>query len=412
MLRHQLGNHLGSACLETTDSGEVLTREEYYPYGGTAYAFAASGAAGFSVKRYRYAGKECDSENGLYYFGARYFAAWLGRWTAGDPVFAAGKSPFEYCHSNPTTKVDPDGRWPREYHEELAVRRPEAFAAQGRIGAPAALTAIGIAVSAVGVGYAFAAFGPAAGAVALADEAFGQATGIPISPSSAVRIARNPIKAVEQTVEAARAVAAAVRGAGSGVHVAEKIAVASESAGTAARRATSGAELGLRPGLPKVGGGIDSGAEAASALKGGRKQLPSGRPGTVVLNRLLPHEAAFAQEIVDFQEGTFVGAVEKSLPEIDGHLSGIPVSLKETAGGLGAVLRHASKAETSALSAGVSGVELFIKAPNVRATQLLDFARGGPLSQIPGQGTISGISVFTQDGVVRLIGAQIARGAQ
>ncbi len=109
VLRYQLGNHLGSSCLETTDSGQVLTREEYYPYGGTAYAFAASGYSGFSVKRYRYAGKECDSENGLYYFGARYFAAWLGRWTAGDPVFHAGRSSYEFCSGNPVSRVDPDG---------------------------------------------------------------------------------------------------------------------------------------------------------------------------------------------------------------------------------------------------------------------------------------------------------------
>ncbi len=112
VLRYQLGNHLGSSCLETTDSGQVLTREEYYPYGGTAYAFAASGYSGFSVKRYRYAGKECDSENGLYYFGARYFAAWLGRWTAGDPVFQAGRSGYEFCSGNPVSRVDPDGRDP------------------------------------------------------------------------------------------------------------------------------------------------------------------------------------------------------------------------------------------------------------------------------------------------------------
>jgi RHS repeat-associated protein len=147
------------------------------------------------------------------------------------------------------------------------------------------------------------------------------------------------------------------------------------------------------------------------ASEGGMKLLPPGTPGSVVPNRLLPHEAAFAQEIVDFQGGTFVGAVEKSLPGIDGRLSGVPVSLKETTGGLGAVLRHASKAEASALNAGVSGVELFVKAPNVRATELLDFARSGPLSQTPSQGTISGISVFTKDGVVRIVGGQMTRGA-
>ncbi len=110
--RYQLENQLGSACLEVSDTGALLTREEYYAYGGTAYAFSDTGFGG-SVKRYRYSGKECDSENGLYYFGARYYAAWLGRWTAGDPVFHAGRTPWEFCHGNPSTKADPDGREPQ-----------------------------------------------------------------------------------------------------------------------------------------------------------------------------------------------------------------------------------------------------------------------------------------------------------
>ena len=122
--RYQLENHLGSSCLELTDDGSVLSREEYYPYGATAYAWSATGGAEFSVKRYRYSGKECDSENGLYYFGARYYAAWLGRWTAGDPVFHAGRSAFEYCSSSPSTRRDPDGRDDDEVHNGLVACFP------------------------------------------------------------------------------------------------------------------------------------------------------------------------------------------------------------------------------------------------------------------------------------------------
>ncbi len=88
----------------------MLSREEYYPYGATAYAWSATGGAEFSVKRYRYSGKECDSENGLYYFGARYYAAWLGRWTAGDPTFHSGRSAFEFCSCAPVGRRDPDGQ--------------------------------------------------------------------------------------------------------------------------------------------------------------------------------------------------------------------------------------------------------------------------------------------------------------
>ncbi|MCG8425600.1 MAG: hypothetical protein MJE77_47580, partial [Proteobacteria bacterium] len=138
---------------------------------------------------------------------------------------------------------------------------------------------------------------------------------------------------------------------------------------------------------------------------GAAKALPAGRASSVVVNRLRPHEAAFAREIVAHRGGTFIGATVRNLPGIDGYLNGVAVSLKQTQGGLGAVLRHASKAEASAAKAGFSGVEVFIQAPNVSAARLLDFARGGGLSQIPTQGTVSAINVFTGNGVVRIIGA-------
>ena len=31
------------------------------------------------MKEYRYSGKECDGFTGLYYYGYRYYAPWMGR---------------------------------------------------------------------------------------------------------------------------------------------------------------------------------------------------------------------------------------------------------------------------------------------------------------------------------------------
>jgi len=59
------------------------------------------------LKRYRYTGKERDEESGLYYYGARYYIAWLGRWTSYDyiePTFH-----YSYTHNNPVVNIDPDG---------------------------------------------------------------------------------------------------------------------------------------------------------------------------------------------------------------------------------------------------------------------------------------------------------------
>jgi RHS repeat-associated protein len=109
IVRYQLDNHLGSASLELDKDGNVLSYEEYYPYGTTAYQTGSSGAE-VSLKRYRYTGKERDEETGLAYHGARYYAPWLGRWTSCDPVgLIDGSNIYQYVLSNPIKMRDPNG---------------------------------------------------------------------------------------------------------------------------------------------------------------------------------------------------------------------------------------------------------------------------------------------------------------
>lgn len=108
MIRYQYGNHLGSASLELSEHAEVISYEEYFPYGSTSYQAVAS--ATDTPKRYRYTGKERDEENDLSYHGARYYSPWLGRWTACDPAgLADGHNLYRYSRNNPTTYFDPDG---------------------------------------------------------------------------------------------------------------------------------------------------------------------------------------------------------------------------------------------------------------------------------------------------------------
>jgi RHS repeat-associated protein len=110
--RYQLSNHLGSAILELDGAAAVITYEEYYPYGSTSLR-AGRSAAEVSLKRYRYTGKERDTENGFYYHGARYYAPWLGQWTAVDPAGVMGAiNSYGYCAGNPITLVDPQGAAP------------------------------------------------------------------------------------------------------------------------------------------------------------------------------------------------------------------------------------------------------------------------------------------------------------
>jgi RHS repeat-associated protein len=107
-IRYQADNHLGSACLELDAQAHIISYEEYAPYGSTTYQAVRSQTE--TAKRYRFTGKERDEESGLYYHGARYYAPWLGRWTACDPA-GMEDSPnlYQYCFDNPVGFIDPDG---------------------------------------------------------------------------------------------------------------------------------------------------------------------------------------------------------------------------------------------------------------------------------------------------------------
>ncbi|MFO7566460.1 MAG: toxin TcdB middle/C-terminal domain-containing protein [Enhygromyxa sp.] len=110
--RYQHGNHLGSAATELTQDGDIISYEEYHPYGTSAYR-AVDSSIDVSARRYRYTGMERDEETGLAYHSARYYAAWLGRWTASDPIgLRGGENRFAYCGGAPINLSDPGGMSP------------------------------------------------------------------------------------------------------------------------------------------------------------------------------------------------------------------------------------------------------------------------------------------------------------
>jgi RHS repeat-associated protein len=107
--RFQLENHLGSSTIEVDSTGAVISYEEYSPYGSTTFRAGDSGGD-VSAKRYRYTGKERDEETGLYYHGARYYAAWLGRWASCDPRGIASEgNAYRYVRNCPIRLFDPNG---------------------------------------------------------------------------------------------------------------------------------------------------------------------------------------------------------------------------------------------------------------------------------------------------------------
>jgi RHS repeat-associated protein len=65
----------------------------------------------------RYTGKERDTESGLDYFGARYYASSMGRFSSPDPSGLLAQNPadpqswnlYAYARNNPLSNIDPDG---------------------------------------------------------------------------------------------------------------------------------------------------------------------------------------------------------------------------------------------------------------------------------------------------------------
>jgi RHS repeat-associated protein len=117
--RYQYDNHLGSACLELDDSANIISYEEYYPFGTTSYRSGKSQSE-VKLKRYRYCGKERDEETGFYYYGARYYAAWIGRFISIDPLAEKFPqlTPYNYAGNKCITHKDLEGLQSTDDNEE------------------------------------------------------------------------------------------------------------------------------------------------------------------------------------------------------------------------------------------------------------------------------------------------------
>ncbi len=110
-LRYSYDSLTGSSGLELDENGNVISMEEFYPYGGTA-VWTARSAVEADYKTVRYSGKERDA-TGLYYYGFRYYQPWAGRWLSADPAGTVdGLNLFRMVRNNPVSMQDNDGRLP------------------------------------------------------------------------------------------------------------------------------------------------------------------------------------------------------------------------------------------------------------------------------------------------------------
>ncbi len=101
---------LGSVVALTDDTGAVVARYDYDPYG------ELTSQSGVSDTPWRFAGVYYDEATELTKFGTRYYSAELGRWTQEDPVKGSianslTLNPYVYAGQDPTNNSDPTGRF-------------------------------------------------------------------------------------------------------------------------------------------------------------------------------------------------------------------------------------------------------------------------------------------------------------
>ena len=93
---------MGSNIVSTDDDQNVLARYEYDVFG------AIRSETGTSDNTRKFTGKEFDADSNLYYYGARYYDPYIGRFTQRDPI-GDGVNWYAYVANNPLRFIDPTG---------------------------------------------------------------------------------------------------------------------------------------------------------------------------------------------------------------------------------------------------------------------------------------------------------------
>ncbi len=114
------GDHLSSTNIITDENGALRQRLQYTPYGDELYVQNVSGV----LPTNRYTDQPYDRDTGLYFYGARYYDAKLGRFIQPDQLMVTDLmnpqsfNPYTYVLNNPLKMSDPSGNSPDEVEEE------------------------------------------------------------------------------------------------------------------------------------------------------------------------------------------------------------------------------------------------------------------------------------------------------
>jgi RHS repeat-associated protein len=109
-------DHLGSTSGTASNAGVSTSTIRYFPFGLTR---TISGTLSIDKLFTGQRKVNSDINDGLYYYGARYYDAGIGRFLSPDSVIPNISNPqslnrYSYCYNNPLKMVDPSGHMPIE----------------------------------------------------------------------------------------------------------------------------------------------------------------------------------------------------------------------------------------------------------------------------------------------------------
>lgn len=120
-VRYQHTDMLGSVVSESDESGNIISRSQYEPFGKRM---------GGDKEGIGYTGHLQDKDLGLTYMQARYYDPLIGRFYSNDPVDALGHigrgnpvhgfNRYAYANNNPYMYTDPDGEFLQSIYGAIA----------------------------------------------------------------------------------------------------------------------------------------------------------------------------------------------------------------------------------------------------------------------------------------------------
>jgi RHS repeat-associated protein len=108
IIHYYHSDHLGSSSAVTDAAGNRVQNLAYFPFGETREQ------SGTVDVHHKYTGQELDDSTDLYFYGARYYDAGVGKFITPDTVVQAPYDPhtlnrYSYVRNNPLKYTDPSG---------------------------------------------------------------------------------------------------------------------------------------------------------------------------------------------------------------------------------------------------------------------------------------------------------------